>query len=103
MSRRILESYHPRRSGDLEIVLNPFWIRQTTGTTHGTPYPYDSHIPLIFLGNGIRPGRYAQRVALNDVAPTLAGRLGISLPSGSDGRVLPGWLASAPDPAPATR
>jgi Type I phosphodiesterase / nucleotide pyrophosphatase len=103
MSRRILQSYHPRRSGDLEIVLNPFWIRQKTGTTHGTPYPYDSHIPLIFLGKGIRPGRYAQHVALNDVAPTLAARLGISLPSGSDGRVLSVLLASTPDPAPATR
>jgi hypothetical protein len=103
MSRRILHSYHPRRSGDLEIVLNPFWIRQKTGTTHGTPYPYDSHIPLIFVGSGIRRGRYTQHVALNDVAPTLAVRLGISLPSSSDGRVLSELLASATDPAPATR
>lgn len=94
-SRRIVESHHLHRSGDLEIVLNPFWIRQKTGTTHGTPYPYDSHIPLIFLGNGIRAGRYSQHVALNDVAPTLATRFGVSLPSGSIGRVLSEVLAPA--------
>lgn len=98
-SQRILQSYHAHRSGDLEIVLNPFWIRQKSGTTHGTPYPYDSHIPLIFLGNGIRPGRYARHVALNDVAPTLATRLGVSLPSGSVGRVLPELLTSPTVPA----
>jgi arylsulfatase A-like enzyme len=99
IGRRILQSYHPHRSGDLEIVLNPFWIRQKSGTTHGTPYPYDSHIPLIFFGNGIRAGRYAYHVALNDVAPTLATRLGISLPSGSDGRVLSELLVTTTDPA----
>jgi hypothetical protein len=95
-SRRIVQSFHPQRSGDLEIVLHPFWIRQTSGTTHGTPYPYDAHIPLIFLGDGIRPGRYTQHVALNDVAPTLATRLGTSVPSGSVGRVLSEVLATAP-------
>jgi arylsulfatase A-like enzyme len=99
LSRRILQSYHAHRSGDLEIVLNPFWIRQKSGTTHGTPYPYDSHIPLIFFGNGIRPGRYAGAVALNDVAPTLATRLGISLPSGSDGRALSEVLVATMDAA----
>jgi hypothetical protein len=96
LSQRIVQSYHLHRSGDLEVVLNPFWIRQKTGTTHGTPYPYDSHIPLIFLGNGIRAGRYSQHVALNDVAPTLATRFGVSLPSGSVGKLLSEVLAPAP-------
>lgn len=67
-----------------------------TGTTHGTPYPYDSHIPLIFLGNGIRAGRYSQPVALNDVAPTLAAKFGVGRPSGSVGKVLSEVLAPAP-------
>jgi arylsulfatase A-like enzyme len=88
-----------QRSGDLEIVLNPFWIRQKSGTTHGTPYPYDAHIPLIFLGNGVRTGRYSQNVALNDVAPTLTARLGISLPSAADGRVLSEVSTATPDAA----
>lgn len=94
-SRRIVQSYHLHRSGDLEVVLNPFWIRQKAGTTHGTPYPYDSHIPLIFLGNRIRAGRYSQHVAMNDVAPTLATRFGVALPSGSVGNVLSEVLPSA--------
>jgi hypothetical protein len=98
-SRRILQSFHPQRSGDLEIILHPFWIRQKSGTTHGTPYPYDAHIPLIFLGNGIRPGRYTQHVALNDIAPTLAIRLGVSFPSGSVGRVLSEVFAATPEPS----
>lgn len=85
---RVLRSFHPRRSGDLEIVLDPYWIRGSSGTTHGTPYNYDSHIPLIFMGNSIRPGRYYRSVALNDVAPTLAAILDIETPSGSVGRVL---------------
>jgi arylsulfatase A-like enzyme len=99
LGRRILQSYHLQRSGDLEIVLNPFWIRQKSGTTHGTPYPYDAHIPLIFLGNGVRTGRYSQNVALNDVAPTLTARLGISLPSAADGRVLSEVSTATPDAA----
>ena len=95
-SRRVLQSFHPQRSGDLEILLHPFWIRQKTGTTHGTPYPYDSHVPLIFMGPGIRAGRYGEQVALNDVAPTLATRLAVSLPSGAVGRVLSEILVAQP-------
>jgi hypothetical protein len=94
LGRRVFQSYHAQRSGDLEIVLEPFWIRQRSGTTHGSPHPYDSHIPLIFFGNGVRPGRHSQAVALNDVAPTLAARLGIPVPSGSNGRVLPEVLVA---------
>ena len=95
-SRRVVQSFHPQRSGDLEILLQPFWIRQKTGTTHGTPYPYDSHVPLIFMGPGIRAGRYAQQVALNDVASTLATMLGVSMPSGAVGRVLSEILLAQP-------
>lgn len=87
-SRRVLRSFHPRRSGDLEVLLEPYWIRAAAGTTHGTPYSYDSHIPLVLMGPGIRPGRYHRAVALNDLAPTLATLLEVETPSGSVGRVL---------------
>jgi arylsulfatase A-like enzyme len=63
-------------------------MRQASGTTHGTPYSYDTHIPLVLLGPGIRPGRYHKAVALNDLAPTLATLLEVETPSGSVGRVL---------------
>jgi hypothetical protein len=85
---RVIRSFHPQRSGDLEVVLDPFWIRGRTGATHGSPYLYDSHIPLIVMGPGIRSGVYRSEVALNDLAPTLATLLDIETPSGSVGRVL---------------
>ena len=88
VSRRVLRGFNAERSGDLEIILEPYWIRQATGTTHGTPYNYDAHIPLILMGHGVRAGRYSGAAALNDLAPTLATLLDIEIPGGSVGRVL---------------
>lgn len=88
VGRRVLAGFNAARSGDLEIVLEPNWIRGATGTTHGTPYNYDADVPLILMGPGIRAGRYAAPVALNDAAPTIATLLSITVPSGSAGRVL---------------
>jgi arylsulfatase A-like enzyme len=96
---RVIRSHHPQRSGDLEVLLDPFWIRSRSGTTHGTPYHYDSHIPLILMGPGIKPGQYVGEVALNDLAPTLTTLLDIETPSGSVGRA----LVEAMQPAPASR
>jgi arylsulfatase A-like enzyme len=87
-SQRVLRSFNPKRSGDIEVLLEPYWIRSSTGTTHGTPYSYDTHVPLIFLGPGIKQGRFYREVALNDVAPTIATILDVEIPSGSAGRVL---------------
>jgi hypothetical protein len=88
VGRRVLRGFNQARSGDLEILLEPFWIRAATGTTHGTPYNYDAAIPLILMGPGIKPGRYSDAVALNDAAPTISTILNIPMPSGSAGRVL---------------
>jgi hypothetical protein len=85
---RVFRSFNRRRSGDLEIILDPFWIRGTAEATHGTPYNYDTHIPLVFMGPGVRAGRYYRAAALNDIAPTLAAMLDVETPSGSVGRVL---------------
>lgn len=85
---RVLRGFNAQRSGDLEIILEPYWIRQAQGATHGTPYNYDTHIPLVLMGHRIKPGEYADAVALNDLAPTLATILGVEIPSGSVGRVL---------------
>jgi arylsulfatase A-like enzyme len=85
---RVLRGFNPQRSGDLEIILEPYWMRQATGTTHGTPYNYDAHIPLILMGRGVRAGEYSAHVALNDLAPTLATMVGVEIPAGSSGRVL---------------
>jgi predicted AlkP superfamily pyrophosphatase or phosphodiesterase len=76
------------RFGDLFILPEPYYLFDSTGTTHGTPYDYDTHVPLIFYGPQIKPGTYSTRVAVNDVAPTLAEILHVERPSGSIGRVL---------------
>jgi hypothetical protein len=88
VSQRILRGFNAQRSGDLEILLEPYWLRQAQGTTHGTPYNYDAHIPLILMGSRIKPGEFSAPVALNDLAPTLATLAGVDIPSGSSGRVL---------------
>ena len=85
---RVLRGFNPQRSGDLEIILEPYWMRQATGTTHGSPYNYDAHIPLVLMGHGVKPGKYAGRVALNDLAPTLAALIDVDAPAGSSGRAL---------------
>ena len=99
IGQRVLRGFNAQRSGDLEIILEPFWMRSATGTTHGSPYNYDTHIPLILMGPKIKPGTYANPVALNDLAPTIATLLGIQTPAGSSGRVLTEALRAPVAPA----
>jgi predicted AlkP superfamily pyrophosphatase or phosphodiesterase len=101
IGQRIQRGFNEERSGDLEILLEPNWLRQAQGTTHGTPYNYDAHIPLILMGNRIKPGEYSDAVALNDLAPTLATLIHVEIPSGSSGRVLTEAIRPAPAAAPA--
>jgi arylsulfatase A-like enzyme len=58
------------------------------GTTHGSAYGYDEQVPIVFMGPGIRAGRFYESALVNDIAPTLASMLEIAAPSGSAGRVL---------------
>ena len=97
IGRRVLRGFNAQRSGDLEIILEPFWMRQATGTTHGSPYNYDAHIPLVLMGPPIRRGTYSDHVALNDLAPTLATLLEVDPPSASSGRVLTEAIAPRSD------
>jgi hypothetical protein len=61
--------------------------------THGSPYYYDRHVPIVFLGGAVRPGMSPERAATVDVAPTLAWLAGIPAPEDLDGRVLEQVLA----------
>jgi predicted AlkP superfamily pyrophosphatase or phosphodiesterase len=88
ISRAFSLGFYAPRSGDLFILPEPYYLFEATGTSHGTPYVYDTHVPVLFLGPGIKPGSYNGRIAVNDIAPTLAALLGTSAPSGSIGRVL---------------
>ena len=86
---RVMNGFYPKRGADVEILLEPYWIFTQTGATHGTSFDYDTHVPVIFMGAGIKPGRYDNSIVVNDVAPTLATILDVGrrLP-GSVGRVL---------------
>jgi hypothetical protein len=84
-----VNAYYRGRSADLLILQEGFYLNGgTSGTSHGTPFNYDSHVPVIFMGAGIKAGHYYQRIAPNDIAPTLAAIAGVQEPSGSVGRVL---------------
>jgi arylsulfatase A-like enzyme len=88
VGRRVLNGHNLSRGADLYILLDPYWMFGAAGTTHGTAFNYDAHVPVVFMGPGIRPGRYDQSIAANDIAPTLATLLEVDPPSGSAGRVL---------------
>ena len=88
VSRRIENSFNVRRSPDVQFVPEPYWIVSGAVTSHGSPFGYDSHVPVIFMGGGIKAGEYDQSIAVNDIAPTLATILKVETPSGSVGRVL---------------
>lgn len=89
IARRVARSFHPKVSGDVIMVADPYWVSgRLTGATHGTPYAYDTSVPLLLAGAGIKPGRYTQRVSTLDIAPTLSDLLGILQPSGCEGQVL---------------
>ena len=80
------------RSGDLMVVPKEYWFmspRATIGTTHGSPYEYDSHVPAIFFGGAIKAGRSKVSVTPADIAPTLADFAGVKLPM-AEGRALLG-------------
>ena len=88
VGRRVLNGHHAVRGADVYILLEPYWIFGRSGTTHGTAYSYDAHVPVVFMGGAVRPGRYDQTVTVNDVAPTISSLLDVEPPSGSTGRVL---------------
>ncbi len=83
----LVRGYHHKRSGDIAVVLEPQWFEGSeSGTTHGGPYSYDTHIPVIFFGWGIAKGSSSDYHTITDIAPTLSVLLSIKFPSGTTGR-----------------
>ena len=83
---------HPDRSGDIYVAQSPYWFMFDKGVVaamHGSPWRYDTHVPVIFAGEGIEPARVDRLVKPADVAPTLSALLGLVHPAGSQGDVLP--------------
>jgi predicted AlkP superfamily pyrophosphatase or phosphodiesterase len=93
ISRRVAAGFHKDRSGNVFLLVEPFTLiaedeLELSGTDHGTPYHYDTHVPLILYGHNIKPGQYAIASSPTDIAPTLANILQIEPPNGCQGRVL---------------
>ena len=91
-AERVAAGFHPRRSGNVILVPKPFWYLDNAphgnAAMHGSPYSYDTHVPILLAGPGV-PRRDIQRsVAPRDLAPTLSAYLGIRPPSGSVGNPL---------------
>jgi predicted AlkP superfamily pyrophosphatase or phosphodiesterase len=85
----LINGFNAKRSGDIQYIVRPGYIEGgRTGTTHGLWYPYDAHIPLIWMGWGIHPGKSNKLTGMTDIAPTIAALLRIQMPSGNVGQVI---------------
>ena len=87
---RVQNGYNKDRSGSIQIILKPGWFYgyAATGTTHGSWNPYDTHIPLVWMGWGIKQGKSNVSYNMTDIAPTIAALLHIQAPNGNIGRVI---------------
>ena len=88
--QKLQKGYNQKYSGDVLLIPNPSTISSTNrkGTTHGSGYSYDTHIPIIFYGNGIKAGASKKAYTIADIAPTLANLLQIEFPNGNTGKIV---------------
>lgn len=93
IGRAVTANFNPSRSGDLYLVFQPGWFYMDPSplagaSQHGSPYMYDRHVPVFFMGPGVAPQVVSRPIETVDVAPTIAAYMKIKLPSGSRGRLL---------------
>lgn len=98
IGQRVLKGYHAERSGDVVLIPKPYHLPSTyqNGTTHGSPYSYDTHIPVAFYGAAFKRGRYADEFYITDIAATLSAALHLTAPSGNIGKPFVKALAAQP-------
>ena len=87
----IQNGYNQKRSGDVMVALQTGWISkywENGGTTHGSSYSYDTHVPLIFWGGNIKQGQTDRKIHIKDIAPTISTILGTAYPNGCTGNPL---------------
>jgi hypothetical protein len=89
----VLRNFNPQRSGDIYIVFEAHsFLREADGlpaaSSHGSPWRYDTYVPVAFAGSGLKPRRIFREVETVDVAPTLAAIVGAKPPSGARGAPL---------------
>lgn len=86
---RIINGYNRERSGDVVIILKPnFYAHSMNGTDHGAWNSYDTHIPLVFMGWGIKHGATTKQTFMTDIAPTIAAMLHVQAPNGCVGKAI---------------
>ncbi|MFA5328609.1 MAG: alkaline phosphatase PafA [Prolixibacteraceae bacterium] len=80
--------FFPKRSGDIALLLEPQWLDDYshTGTSHGSTYNYDTHVPLLWYGWNIKPGYTSEPVNITDIAPTITAFLNITAPNACTGK-----------------
>lgn len=84
--RMVFKGYNPKRSGDIFFIQSPGFVDDDPkGSSHSSAMIYDTHVPLIFYGQGIKKGVTSKRTEVTDIAPTLAVLLGIGMPNGTTG------------------
>ncbi len=85
----VTNGYHPKRSGDVFIIRSAGWKwGSRNGASHSDWYAYDAHIPLVWMGHGIKRGHTHRNIGMTDIAPTIAALLKIQMPSGNIGEVI---------------
>lgn len=87
LTRAAALSHYEGRSGDIKMLGRAYWITSSSTTTHGTGHRYDTRVPVVLFGFGIKPGQYLEPSAPTDIAPTLAHMVGVTL-ADATGRVL---------------
>jgi predicted AlkP superfamily pyrophosphatase or phosphodiesterase len=95
----VRRGYMAQRSGDVCFVLRPGWFDHEgwangKGTTHGSPWNYDTHVPILFFGQGVRAGEVLRRTTIPDIAPTISMLIGMPMPDASTGVVVTEILVS---------
>jgi hypothetical protein len=104
--QRMQRSYFPERSGDLAIMLKPYWLpgeEKATGTTHGSPHPYDTHVPLLVFGTGVNPGTRHEPVTPQAIASIFSQALGIKPPAKAEFPVPDKLFRSSPSSVPSAQ
>ena len=86
---KIFNGYDPKQNGDLVVLFHPAYLAyKDTGTSHGSPYNYDTHVPLIWFGWKVPQGRNYSKKSITQIAPTLSQLINIGMPNGTEAEVL---------------
>jgi predicted AlkP superfamily pyrophosphatase or phosphodiesterase len=91
---KVQRGFMPMRSGDVCFVLRPSYLASwpgmvKQGTEHGSPWNYDTHVPILFFGQGVAKGEVLRHISITDIAPTIAMLVGMTVPDASSGEVVP--------------